>query len=257
MQSIPGKNYRYIRWKLLTKSLALTIIVEQLRKLCDIPSAGKKLKDKSLNSRFAATRRLEIKIGENKLKIINNVADSLLIERSQFENYILFNIIDNPFIHGLRLIFKDKPLDEPGVYLKIDSFTTEDELGKAYKHVRRFIKDTIAPIIYNTQMRKKSTGLDTNESIFYNKSESKIKEYYQGKKLAIQETEETYKSIVHYAMYDLAGEETSEKLPPDMWDKEVKKKREQLRMKYYAITERYGLPTLTDLSKLLQLILNN
>lgn len=284
-----NKDFRNIRFTLLIQSLTVSILIEKIRKVLNIPQAGLPLRNPDLDSIICEKREWLWKqfpdkvqkqykryllyyenqeadvlaveqVAKEELYFIYVIADKLNTDRLSFERYVLFNISLPLSLHGIRIIVQGKTLDEPGVYLKLDPYTTASELQNIYKQLDRFLQKTSAPVIHKTKKRKKSTATDIQKEINqYGVMESRIKEHHSLMKHTSQEKQraDAYENIISDALKELAGEDIPDNLSSLKWNLEMNKQAKKLKNVYYDITSRYNLPTLRDLPHFLPLIPNN
>lgn len=293
--SVPGKNYYSIRNKLLSQSLVFSVVIDKLRKYYGIPGEPPKPSENTVEHIHKAKnhwvaskypdkvqkyfRDFKAKYGKSsddnylhalaadKLRRevfspIHRIADLLILNRNRFEEYILFNIYPEGPPSQVRLVLsRDFPVEEPGVYLKILPNTKMSDLVAAYKQNVWLAKNLFRDQ-YGIKARRKSTSYSPKkESALYSEIESEIKDCYQ-KKADAKKAKDTirqsdYGKIVDSAIEQLVASKVPDTDNDNKWQKAANIEFKRLTTNYYAITARYNLPTIRDLSSFLRLIPNN
>lgn len=283
---IPGNSYREVRYELLFKSLTVKRVVRKLREYYGIPVKGISLKKKNIDEvlkriigwvwkKFPTETKSQYesfldtygdknlayataadKVKRDKLLLLYKFANKLGVDWHDFEYYVLFNFINYSYAPGLRIVVsKDFPLEEPGVYLKVDSYTNGEELKKWFNHVKPFLKKSFSPIVYKNKVRRKSTGYDRKKDIAaFTRIENRLIKYYDEKNKARNiEMTEHYEKLMWSVFDDLAAVLIPE-MSEELEEEAIKKRHKQLETTYYDITDRYSLPTVKDLQNYLRLI---
>lgn len=245
--------YDQIRSELLSLNFALKQTLIGLRVRYGIPSKGFRLR-LEYDSWFGKTAVKEPNKLEEIYKKCNNLANylnidpQLLISLFFFQDSRLFQ--SNWYIYSVGLTFpggyKTGPITQEGVYMRLNPYMSKSDVLKAYKQgkptISLFYKDLdIRPskvrkdLGYNLEQYKKT----------YLEIESLLMKFYTK---AIKD-EPWQKEDKHKVLLDRVLEEMVSNQNYSDITKENKLKF-KLKNEYYALINRFYLPTLSDLHKL-------